>query len=108
MKLFVDDVRAVPKGWELARTNTEAIRLLASGQVKEISLDHDIMAGYWIYDNCEYKLVDGISEETYQPVAYYISLMLFKPKVIFHTGNFDAGKNMAEIIGCEYIRNDDI
>lgn len=42
MKLFVDDIRPAPKGWYLAKTVTEAIRLIDLYDWKEISLDHDI------------------------------------------------------------------
>ncbi len=46
IKLWHDDVRPAPRGWEWARTNTSAERIL-SGQageyrVTEISLDHDL------------------------------------------------------------------
>lgn len=42
MKLFVDDQRAAPQGWSLARTVAEAIELLAQGDVTELSLDYDL------------------------------------------------------------------
>lgn len=94
MKLYVDDLRACPSGWHLARTNTEAIRLLASGYVEEISLDHDI---------CSREHLTAMSDETFCAVAYYIALMEKKPLVRFHTGNIDAGIAMAKIIGCEFL-----
>lgn len=37
IKLFVDDLRACPKGWVPARTVTEAIRILATQSVEEVS-----------------------------------------------------------------------
>lgn len=97
MKLFVDDLRKAPDGWELARTNTDAIQFLATGEVDEISLDHDIL----------HKIADHITgyyigAETFKPVAYYLSLMLVKPKISFHTANITAGEVMAKIIGCQF------
>jgi hypothetical protein len=41
VKLFVDDLRDPPEGWEVARTSREAVALLKSGQVTELSLEHD-------------------------------------------------------------------
>lgn len=104
MKLFVDDIRQAPEGWEIARTNSEAIHLLAGGWVDVISLDHDIAVmvrrpGQGLY-------VEGLTAETFKAIAYYIALMKKKPIVQFHTGNYAAGEVMAEIIGCEYRRTE--
>jgi hypothetical protein len=41
-QLFLDDVREAPKGWTRVYWPKEAITLLKTGQVKEISLDHDL------------------------------------------------------------------
>lgn len=42
MKVWLDDVRDAPDGWVHVRTPEEAIELLRSGKVEEISLDHDL------------------------------------------------------------------
>jgi hypothetical protein len=42
MKVWLDDVRVAPRGWTHVRTPEEAIELLRSGEVDEISLDHDL------------------------------------------------------------------
>ena len=42
MKIFLDDERIPPKGWKLVRWPEEAIELLKTGKVTEISLDHDL------------------------------------------------------------------
>lgn len=42
MRLFLDDERIAPPGWIQTYTAANAIRLLKSGAVKEISLDHDL------------------------------------------------------------------
>lgn len=103
MKLFVDDIRRAPEGWTPCRTNTEAIRLLATGNVEEISLDHDIMVPEYGGNSASAKLVIArMSEETYQPVAYYLALMPRKPVIRFHTGNVYMGQKMAEIIGVPF------
>jgi hypothetical protein len=95
MKVFVDDLRPCPPGWELARSITEAIRFLATREVKEISLDHDIR-------HCKFR--KHWSLESFEPVAYYIACMdsWSRPLVRIHTANVMAGQRMAEIIGMEY------
>lgn len=98
MKLFVDDIRRAPEGWVPVRTNTEAIRMLATGNVVEISLDHDI----YYQTPGEYLDAAVQLEETYQAVAYYLALMKNKPKIKFHTGNVNMGRRMAEIIGVPF------
>jgi hypothetical protein len=42
MKVWLDDVREAPSGWTHVFTPEEAIELLSSGEVEEISLDHDL------------------------------------------------------------------
>ena len=41
-KLFVDDVRDAPEGWDLARTYDDAIRMLLEKEYEVLSLDHDL------------------------------------------------------------------
>jgi hypothetical protein len=95
MKLYVDDIRACPEGWIPARTVTEAIRILATMPIQEVSLDHDIA--------CYLKRgQEHTSEESFEPVARYIALMNPRPAVRIHTANYPAGDRMAEILGIEY------
>lgn len=42
IRVWLDDVRDAPDGWIRAYTAHEAIALLESGRVAEISLDHDL------------------------------------------------------------------
>jgi len=42
MKVFLDDERPTPPGWTAVRWPQEAIALLKTGQVIELSLDHDL------------------------------------------------------------------
>lgn len=99
MKLYVDDIRACPEGWIPARTVTEAIRTLATLPIQEVSLDHDIA--------CYLKRgQEHTSEETFEPVARYLALMLqtgAKIQVRIHTSNYPAGDKMADILGIEYL-----
>ena len=42
MKVYLDDERETPSGWIRVYWPDEAIELLKSGKVAEISLDHDL------------------------------------------------------------------
>ena len=42
MKVYLDDERSTPLGWQRVYWPDEAIALLETGQVEEISLDHDL------------------------------------------------------------------
>lgn len=42
MKVYLDDERETPAGWKRVYWPEEAIELLQTGQVTEISLDHDL------------------------------------------------------------------
>lgn len=59
MKLWVDDYRDAPdSSWTEVRKVLPAIRLIATQNVEEISLDHDIE--------------NRPDDETFMPVAYFI------------------------------------
>jgi len=45
VKLFVDDQRAAPSGWLLARSVDEAVSVLRQGDVTDMSLDFDLGDG---------------------------------------------------------------
>ena len=42
MRVFLDDERTTPEGWIRVYWPSEAIALLQTGAVEEISLDHDL------------------------------------------------------------------
>lgn len=42
MKVFLDDVRVTPEGWVRTFWPEEVIALLKTGEVTELSLDHDL------------------------------------------------------------------
>ena len=94
MKLFIDDIRKCPEGWIVARTVTEAIRLLDLNIVDEVSLDHDI---------CHYNIHSFKTTscpETFEPVARFIA-KAYQPyslRVIIHTANPDGGRKLLYIL----------
>ena len=42
MRVYLDDERTTPEGWTRVYWPDEAIALLETGQVRELSLDHDL------------------------------------------------------------------
>ena len=60
MKVWLDDLRDAPPGWVRVTTPEEAIALLETGDVTEISLDHDL------------GLVDGERERTGYDVLLWL------------------------------------
>ena len=42
MRVFLDDERSAPEGWTRVYWPSEAIALLETGRVEELSLDHDL------------------------------------------------------------------
>lgn len=101
MKIFVDDIRRCPDDWEVARTNTKAIRLLATVPVDEISIDHDICCLMEQAQSCGLSGYTHTSNETFMPVVYYILAMPreLRPKSVkIHTANTYAGNIMMELL----------
>jgi hypothetical protein len=77
MNVYLDDCRKEPDGWVRVYWPQEAIELLKTGKVKEISLDHDL-------GNDEigtgYDVVKWIEE---QVVLYGFT----PPKIYIHSAN---------------------
>jgi hypothetical protein len=93
VRLFVDDYRPAPEGWHLAKTITEAVRLLSGVMYFEaVSLDHDI-----IYREGKHSF----SEENFSTVARYIAIMPKDrlPEIVYvHTSNPRGANDMEEIL----------
>jgi hypothetical protein len=92
MKLFLDDEREAPEGWVRVRWPEEAIKLLSTGQVTDLSLDHDLGddergTGYdvvlWIEE--------AVATEGFVP-----------PRIVVHSANAPARSKMES--GAERIR----
>jgi hypothetical protein len=103
VRLFCDDLRRAPDNtWTIARTNTEAIRLLASGYVdEEISIDHDICVPFSGELSEPVRRRLQIGQETFMPIVFYIIAM--KPedrpkKITIHTANNIAGERMLAML----------
>lgn len=100
MKLWHDDIRTPPDGWEWARTNAQAMVFLEQGEVDEISLDHDL--GYHDVslpedpdDLAEVLILKGQGEETGMDlVRWMVETKRVPPKVTIHSWNPPGAANM--------------
>ena len=84
MRVYLDDERVTPDGWIRGYWPEEAIALLESGQVEEISLDHDLGDDE---HGTGYDVVLWIEEA--------VALRGFKPPRMFvHSANSSAKEKM--------------
>lgn len=88
MKVFLDDERIAPDGWHQVRWPDEAISLLQTGKVEEISLDDlgddDKGTGY--------DVVLWIEEQV-------ITAGFVPPRIVVHSANSSARRKMESGIG---------
>lgn len=108
MKVYLDDVRRAPPGWQRAYTADECIEALRSGNVEELSLDHDLAAEH--YDESNWQRIDthgytgsldraNYKEKTgYAVVEWMIENGVWPKLVILHTMNPVGRDNMRRAI----------
>jgi hypothetical protein len=84
MKLYLDDLRCPPFGWDLVRTADECIAVLESGKVEELSLDHDLADEHYASG----EPLDGYREKTGMSVVDWMVETGTWPTVVYiHTLN---------------------
>ena len=93
MRVWLDDLRNEPVGWVRCRTPDEVIRLLQTGRVEEISLDHDL------------GLLGGERERTGYDVVLWLEREVAEgrwvfplPEISVHSANPVGRKRMAQAI----------
>lgn len=99
MKLWHDDIRKAPEGWEWARTNEEAQTLLQSGEVDECSLDHDMGLHELDPDADGAVFRRGQAEENGTDlVQWMVANDLVPAKVVIHSWNPPGAVRMRQIL----------
>lgn len=84
MKVFLDDERETPQGWTRVYWPDEAIDLLKTGKVTEISLDHDLGDDE-----------RGTGYDVIKWIEFQVAVEGFKPPIIkVHSANSSARKRM--------------
>jgi len=77
MKVYMDDERETPEGWERTFTVEETIALLETRKVTYLSLDNDLGEGL----TEGYKVIDWLEETVYFDMSFPI------PVITVHSAN---------------------
>ena len=92
VRVWLDDRRPAPEGWVHVRTPEEAIELLRSGEVEELSLDHDLGLDVGARERTGYDVLLWLEREVAAGRAR-------PPRVMtVHSGNVGAVGRMEEAI----------
>lgn len=86
MRLWHDDIRPAPEGWTWVKTNDQARKHLAGGEITEISMDHDL------------EFADPSSshiETGYDLAVWMVENNLVPEKIVIHSWNPVGVKRMA-------------
>jgi hypothetical protein len=94
MKVYLDDERAPPEGWHRVYWPDEAIALLKTGRVTELSLNHDLGDDE---RGTGYDVVLWIEEAV-------ITRGFVPPKISVHSANSSARQKMEMGIRTIYVR----
>ncbi len=76
IKIWVDDIRPVPSGYEGTKSVEETINLIeeieaAGGEIEVLDLDHDL-GDYAMYGGDAIKILDYLAErETFYPIRIH-------------------------------------
>ena len=98
MRIWHDDLREPPDGWEWARTNDEARVMLKTGGVDAISLDFDM--GLHEVDptvaanDPSYSLRGMAEDNGLRLVEWMVAEGLVPPTVTIHSWNVDGARKM--------------
>lgn len=97
-RVWHDDTRPPPEGWEWARTNDQAMVMLKQGGTEEISLDHDL--GLEHLDHATdptaiYQAGKSPNGSGLDLVRWMIEKNLVPAKVTIHSWNIEMGREMA-------------
>jgi group I intron endonuclease len=107
VKLYVDDLRPAPdETWHVVRSNTEAIRILSTGYVLVLSVDHDITITKKDKDGHTIPVSDSDGNlvtcpETFEPTIRYAAILPenLRPKIIkCHSANPEAYNIYSDIL----------
>lgn len=82
MKLYLDDCREAPFGWDLIKTAEECIEVLKTGKVEALSLDHDL----------------GEHKTGYEVVLWMVQNNVWPADIIIHTMNPVGRQDMLAMI----------
>lgn len=90
MKIYLDDIRAAPRGWTRTYTVDETIEALRSGKVTQLSLDYDL--DYTDPGRKGLEVLTWIARIHGADPSYPL------PRLHIHTANPDGAALMAKVI----------
>jgi hypothetical protein len=94
VRVWHDDVRPPPDGWLWVRTNEDARKILKTGNVQEISLDHD-MGLDQLEPSVEHHDMRGRSEDNgMRLVEWMVANALVPESVVIHSWNLAGARSM--------------
>lgn len=103
MKVYLDDVRDTPEGWTRTYTVEETINLLKTGEVTELSLDHDLGK-----DQEGKDLADGYEVLNWLEEQVVVNKFVPPSEIYIHSANAAAWpkmKSAIEQIAKRHLRN---
>jgi hypothetical protein len=90
-KLWLDDVRKPPFGWEWAKTYEEAVKILQGGDVSLCSLDHDLGEEHYVHLQDPHGYEENLKKTTlatgYHVALYMAEQGIHPPFVWVHSMN---------------------
>ena len=89
MKVYLDDERETPEGWTRCLWPAEVIKLIKSGQVMELSLDHDLG---------DDERGTGYDVLTWLEKAVVIDGFVPPKRIVIHSANASAWTKMSQAI----------
>lgn len=99
IKVYMDDERQTPRGWERTFTVAQTINLLKQRNVSHLSLDNDLGMG----QPEGYKVIDWLEEQVYNDPTFPV------PEITVHTANASRGDYMRQVAAkLEMIRQQQI
>ena len=91
MKLYVDDMRKAPEGWDQAWSFHEAIHMLQTGNYEVVSLDHDLGSFYGYKEMTGMDILNWIERQNSEGYGPHLKT------IMVHTANASAANEMKEI-----------
>ncbi len=93
MKVYLDDERKTPEGWTRVYWPAKAIELLKTGEVTEISLDHDL-ADKFMAEQEKRNEITGYDVIVWMEEQAFNDASFSPPEIHIHTDNPSARKKM--------------
>jgi Cyclic-phosphate processing Receiver domain len=91
--VWLDDVREAPEGWVHVKTPEEAIDLLRSGEVEEVSLDHDLGLSTPEAERTGYDVLAWLEKEVATGMWKHVV-----PVMLVHSANPVGSRRMEQAI----------